>query len=75
MKNVFLGLALACLTLACASEKKASMSDAEAPNAPKAECSMNAECSGEAKAECSTEAKSECSGEKKVCPMTGKVQG
>jgi len=67
-----------CLTLACASEKKASMSDAQPVNGAKMECSTEcsnkAECTDAMKAECATKS-SECTGEKKVCPMTGKVQG
>ena len=81
MKNTFLGLALACLTLACASEKKASMSDAQPVNPTKVECSGKTECG--TKSEC-TDMK-ECTGAKKegcdtsagakTCPMSGKVQG
>ena len=81
MKNTILGLALVCLTLACASEKKASMADAQPVNPAKVECSGKSECG--TKAEC-TDMK-ECSGAKKegcdasagakTCPMSGKVQG
>ena len=72
MKNMILGLAIACLTVACASEKKASVEDTATPAAVECqtECSgENAECSG--KSECSAEAKAECQS-KKVCPITGK---
>jgi len=83
MKNMILGLALACLTFACASEKKASMADAQPVNPTKVECS------GESKSECGTKSEctdmKECTGAKKegcdasagakTCPMSGKVQG
>ena len=66
MKTIALGLAL-CLAAACATEKKASMGDATAPTAPKAEC-----CDTKMKEGC--EAKKEC--ETKVCPVTGnKIEG
>ena len=77
MKNLFLGLAIACLTVACASEKKASVEDSSAPAA--VECSTKSDCSEAEKAECASKAKAECSAEakaecetKKVCPVTGK---
>ncbi len=75
MKNMFLGLAIACLTVACASEKKASVEDSSAPAAVecgKSACSEaeKAECASK-KAKCSAEAKAECES-KKVCPVTGK---
>ena len=71
MKNMFLGLAICALTVACASEQKASVEDSAAPGA-NMECATKSECSTEAKAECSTEAKAECE-TKKVCPVTGKT--
>ena len=72
MKNMILGLAIACLTVACASEKKASVEDTATPAA--VECQT--ECSSEkadcaSKSECSSEAKAECDSAK-VCPITGK---
>ena len=78
MKNVFLAVALATLSLACATEKKASVSDAAPAATPtcasKMECSdeMKAACSDEMKAECATK-KAECSTEAKTCPVTGKT--
>jgi len=72
MKNMILGVAIACLTVACASEKKASVEDTTAPAAVECqtECSSDAaECSS--KTECSSEAKAECESAK-VCPTTGK---
>ena len=71
MKNMFLGLAIACMTVACASEKKASVEDSAAPGAVECateECATKCETE---KSECSSEAKAECSS-KQVCPVTGK---
>ena len=83
MKNIFIGIALATLTMACTSEQKASFEDASTPNiecttegCEKACCLEDAtsECSGEKAAACSAEKAAECSSEKaekKVCPVTG----
>ena len=76
MKNLVLGLAVACLTLACASQQNA-VEDAGTPGAAcstkseKANCEEATECSTEQQAECATE-KAECSTEPKVCPVSGK---
>ena len=73
MKNMILGLALAAVTFACASEPKAAVSDAN--TAPKAACTTDCEkacCDAAAKAECTGEAKAECADKAKVCPVTGK---
>ena len=58
------------MTVACASEQKASVDDA---SGPAVECTTDcekpcctSECSGENAAECSSE-------ETKVCPVTGKA--
>ena len=67
MKNMLLGLAVACLTVACASQRS-SVEDAGAPGA----CGASCETSCEEATECSTEKASECSTEEKVCPVTGK---
>jgi len=81
MKNMILGLALACLTFACASEKKASMADAQPVNPTKVECPSKSECG--TKSDC-TDMKEgngakkegcEASAGAKTCTMTGKVQG
>lgn len=77
MKNLLLGAAL-CLVAACASDnKKMSMSDADAANAPKAGCCKDmSACTDAEKAACATKEKAACTGEKKVCPVTGtKVDG
>ena len=70
MKHLILGLAIAGLSFACASEPKTSVGEADAT--PAAECTMGGDCCDEGmKSECTGEAKSECStGE--VCPVTGK---
>ena len=69
MRNMLLGLAVACLTVACASQTTA----VEDAGAPGAECGVECEkaCCEEA-SECSTGEASECSTEQKVCPVTGK---
>ena len=64
MKNVLLGLAVACLTFACASQQKSAVGDAKA--APEAECTSD--CTKP----CCTKASGECSTEQKTCPVTGK---
>jgi hypothetical protein len=71
MKNMILGLALAAVTFACASEPKAAVSDAN--TAPKAECTADCEkaCCDAAKTECSEASKAECADKAKVCPVTG----
>ncbi len=80
MKNIFLGLALATLSMACTtSESKASYDDASTPamectteDCEKACCLEElSECSSEKAAECAGEKAAECSSEKKVCPVTG----
>jgi hypothetical protein len=69
MKKMLIGLALAGLTLACASEKKAAIDDSTAPSAMcGADCTKPC-CAGE-KADCSAEQKAECK-EQKTCPATG----
>jgi hypothetical protein len=70
MKKTLLGVALVCATLACQSQEKASVSDAQPVNGVKMECSDKGACTGEKKACCEEKA-----GEQKVCPVTGKVQG
>lgn len=60
LKNLLLAFALVGCVVACNTEKR-SVSDAAAPNAPKAECSEGM------KADCSDAAKAECSGMKKAC--------
>lgn len=59
MKNLILAVALVGCVVACNTEKR-SVSDASAPNAPKAECA-------EGMKSCSDAAKAECSGMKKAC--------
>ncbi len=59
MKNLILDVALVGCVVACNTEKR-SVSDASAPNAPKAECN-------EGMKSCSDAAKAECSGMKKAC--------
>jgi hypothetical protein len=80
MKNVFLGIALVAMTVACTSEPKNAVVDPEGPNVEctDADCEKAccaSECSGEKAAECSGEKAAECSGEAeaKTCPVTGKA--
>jgi hypothetical protein len=73
MKNLLLGLALCGLTMACASEEKASVTGGGPAACPECdagtcmECPTTGECSGDKKSVCSGSA------EAKVCPVTGKV--
>ncbi len=72
MKNLFLGLALASMTIACAAEQKTSVDDASAPGV---ECTQSCTMpESECATKCSEKEATECnkSGEVKVCPMTGK---
>jgi len=68
MKNVFLGLALATMSLACVSEQKASVDDASTPGMEACETGCTKPCC--AKEDCTAEKAAECSA-KKVCPVTG----
>jgi hypothetical protein len=66
MKNLILAVALVGCVVACNTEKR-SVSDASAPNAPKAEC-----CEGMKAGACTDAAKAECTGMKKACCAEGK---
>ena len=70
MKKTLLGLALATLALACASEKKTSVDDASLPAAMCKDDCEKACCLEQAKGECTEKAAAECK-EQKVCPATG----
>jgi hypothetical protein len=77
MSKLILSLAFVALSLGCKSNDQANtVDDASSANpapaacekacADKVDCKTMTECTGEKKAECS---------EKKVCPVTGQVQG
>ena len=69
MKKMLIGFALASLTLACASEKKAAIDDSTAPSAMCGDDCTKPCCAGD-KAKCTEEQKAECK-EQKVCPVSG----
>ena len=69
MKTFICAIALMGCLVACNTEKRA-VTDASAPNAPKAEC-----CEGMKASSCSDAAKAECSGAKaKSCCQEAKPQ-
>lgn len=75
MKHLVIALALAGLSFACQSEKKASMADASGTNAPACatKCASESDCTPEMKAACEAEAKAGCPSEAKMKASCGEA--